>query len=62
LLFKVFCPEYTAAYFLVSPSTDAGNKEKRALSAFSTFLNKKYGDFFVHPVEIMGNVAGASRG
>jgi hypothetical protein len=58
LLFKVFCAEYTAAYFLVSPSADVGSREKRGLSAFSTFLNKKHGDFFVSPVKIAGKLLG----
>jgi hypothetical protein len=44
LLFEVYCAKDTAAYFRV-PSADVESKEKRGLSAFSTFLAKKHDDF-----------------
>ena len=44
LLFEVYCAKDTAAYFRF-PSIDVKSREKRGLSAFSTFLDKKYGDF-----------------
>jgi len=45
LFFEVYCAEDTAAYFRF-PSVDVESREKRGLSAFSTFLAKKHGDFY----------------
>jgi hypothetical protein len=45
LFFEVYCTEDTAAYFRF-PSTDVESREKRGLSAFSTFSAKKHGDFY----------------
>jgi hypothetical protein len=44
LLFEVYCAEDTAAYFGF-PSAYVEGREKTGLSAFSTFLTKKHGDF-----------------
>jgi hypothetical protein len=44
LFFEVYCAEDTAAYFGF-PSADVESREKTGLSAFSTFLTKKHGDF-----------------
>ena len=41
-----------------SPSADAGSREKRGLSAFYTFLDKKHGDFFALQVKIADKVLG----
>jgi hypothetical protein len=43
LFFEVYCAEDTAAYFRF-PSADVESREKRGLSAFSTFLAKLYGN------------------
>ena len=52
LFFEVYCAEDTAAYFGF-PSTDVESKEKRGLSAFSTFSAKKHGDFYTIRVKHM---------
>jgi hypothetical protein len=43
---------------LDSPQQDVESREKRGLSAFSTFLDKKYGDFFALQVKIADKVLG----
>ena len=45
LFFEVYCAKDTAAYFGF-PSADVESREKRGLSAFSTFSAKKHGDFY----------------
>jgi len=52
LFFEVYCAKDTAAYFRF-PSADAESREKRGLSAFSTFLAKKHGDFYTIRVKPM---------
>ena len=43
LLFEIYCPEYSTAYF---GSPQSRNKESGYLSVFMTFLNKKHVDFY----------------
>jgi hypothetical protein len=52
LLFEVYRTEYAAAYF-ESLLSRCDSREKRRLSAFSTFLAKKHGDFYLTTVKIM---------
>jgi hypothetical protein len=54
LLFEVYCAEDTATYF-ESLLSRCDNREKRGLSAFSTFLHKKHGEFSELPAETTGN-------
>jgi hypothetical protein len=54
LLFEVYCAKDTAAYFRF-PSVNVESREKRDLSAFSTFLAKKHGDFYTLQVRLMDN-------
>jgi hypothetical protein len=52
LLFEVYCTKDTAAYFRF-PSVNVESREKRDLSAFSTFLAKKHEDFYTLQVKLM---------
>jgi hypothetical protein len=52
LFFEVYCAKDTAAYFRF-PSVDVESREKRGLSALSTFLAKKHGDFYTPRVKPM---------
>jgi hypothetical protein len=57
LFSEVYCAKYTAAYFKF-PSADVESREKRGLSTFYTFLDKKHGDFSVLQVKIADKVLG----
>jgi hypothetical protein len=56
--FSKFIAPNTPQPIVDSPSADAGSREKRGLSAFYTFLDKKHGDFFALQVKIADKVLG----